>query len=110
MAYRAKSKGECKFLNIVVGSGFSGSILARKIAEELNLPVTILEKRPHIGGNMYDEYDDHGILVQKYGPHFLNTNKYFIIKFLEKYGDLFSHNIKLLSFIDGKYFRLPFNF
>lgn len=110
MAYRAKGKGECKFLNIVVGSGFSGSILARKIAEELNLPVTILEKRPHIGGNMYDEYDDHGILVQKYGPHFLNTNKYFIIKFLEKYGDLFSHNIKLLSFIDGKYFRLPFNF
>ena len=63
----------CKCL--VIGSGFSGAILARKIAEELDLPVTILEKRDHIGGNMYDEYDDHGILIQKYGPHFLNTNK-----------------------------------
>lgn len=97
-------------MNIVVGSGFSGSILARKIAEELGRPVTILEKRPHIGGNMYDEYDDHGILLQKYGPHFLNTNKYFIIEFLKQYSDLFHHNTKLLSFIDGKYIRLPFNF
>lgn len=97
-------------MNIVVGSGFSGSILARKIAEELNLPVTVLEKRPHIGGNMYDEYDDHGILIQKYGPHFLNTNKYFIIDFLKQYSDLFPYNVKLLSFIDGKYIRLPFNF
>ncbi|WP_195282979.1 UDP-galactopyranose mutase [Harryflintia acetispora] len=95
---------------IVVGSGFSGSILARKIAQELNQEVLVVEKRPHIGGNMYDEYDEHGILVQKYGPHFLNTNRYFIIEFLEQYGQLFAHNTKLLSFIDGNYIRLPFNF
>ena len=95
---------------IVIGSGFSGAILARKIAEELNLPVTILEKRDHIGGNMYDEYDDHGILIQKYGPHFLNTNKYFVIDFLQQYGDLFPYHVKLHSFIDEKYVRLPFNF
>ena len=42
----------------IVGSGFSGSILARKIAEEMNLPVTVIEKRPHIGENMFDEYDE----------------------------------------------------
>lgn len=95
---------------IVVGSGFSGSILARKIAEELHQNVLVLEKRPHIGGNAYDEVDEHGILVQKYGPHFLNTNKYFIIEFLQKYSELFHHNTKLLSFIDGNYVRLPFNF
>lgn len=95
---------------IVVGSGFSGSILARKIAEELNWEVIILEKRSHIGGNMYDEYDEWGILVQIYGPHFLNTNNYAVIKFLQQYGELFPHNTKLLSFIDDKYVRLPFNF
>ena len=71
---------------IVVGTGFSGSILARKIAEECGRKVEVIEKRSHIGGNMYDEYDEHGILVQKYGPHFLNTNKYFIIKFLKQYA------------------------
>ena len=95
---------------IVVGSGFSGGILARKLAEECGRKVTIIEKRAHIGGNMYDEYDENGILVQKYGPHFLNTNKYFIIEFLEQYAELFPHDAKLLSFIDGNYVRLPFNF
>ena len=95
---------------IVVGSGFSGSISARKIAEELDREVIVLEKRSHIGGNMYDEYDELGILVQIYGPHFLNTNNFAIIKFLQQYGEFFPHNAKLLSFIDGRYVRLPFNF
>ena len=95
---------------VVVGAGFSGSIIARKIAEELDRKVTVIERRSHIGGNAYDEYDENGILVQKYGPHFLNTNKYFIIKFLSQYAELFPHATKLLSFIDGNYVRLPFNF
>ena len=95
---------------IVVGTGFSGSILARKIAEECDRRVEVIEKRPHIGGNMYDEYDENGILIQRYGPHFLNTNKYFIIEFLEQYAELFPHNTKLLSYLDGQYIRLPFNF
>lgn len=94
---------------VVVGSGFSGSILARKIAEEQDKRVLVVEQRPHIAGNMYDEFDDYGILIQKYGPHFLNTNKYWIIKYLSKYSELYEHEVKLLSFIDGKYVRLPFN-
>lgn len=95
---------------IVVGAGFSGSILARKIAEEMDRKVSVIERRNQIGGNAYDEYDEHGILVQKYGPHYLNTNKFFIIKFLKQYAELFQHCVKMFSFIDGKYVRLPFNF
>lgn len=95
---------------VVVGSGFSGSILARKIAEELEQRVLVVEKRSHIGGNMYDELDEHRILIQKYGPHFLNTNKYFIIRYLSQYAELFPFAVELLSFIDGRYVRLPFNF
>ena len=95
---------------IVVGSGFSGGILARKIAEELDQRVLVVEKRPHIGGNMYDEVDEHGILIQRNGPHFLNTNKYSIIRFLSQYAELFPFATELLSFIDGRYVRLPFNF
>lgn len=95
---------------VVVGSGFSGSILARKIAEKLGYPVTLVEKRRHIAGNMYDEYDSHGILVQKYGPHFLNSNHYEVMQFLMQYAELFPHCTKMLSFIDGRHVRLPFNF
>ena len=95
---------------IVVGCGFSGSILARKIAEELDYKVLVIEKRNHIAGNMYDEKDEKGILVQRYGPHFINTNKFFVIEYLMQYTELFKHNTKLLSYIDEKYIRLPFNF
>lgn len=95
---------------IVIGSGFSGSILARRIAEELNRKVLVVESRSHTGGNAYDEIDEHGILVQKYGPHFLNTNHFSTIQYIMQYARLFPHCTKLLSFIDGNYVRLPFNF
>ncbi len=95
---------------VIVGSGLSGSILARKIAEELGIKALVLEKRPHIAGNTYDELDEHGILIQRYGPHFINTNQYRIIEFLAQYSELFPHETKMLSFIDENYVRLPFNF
>ena len=95
---------------VVVGSGFSGAIIARKIAEEKNQKVTVIEKRPHIAGNMYDEVDEHGILVQKYGPHVLVTNEWGVIEYLSQYSEMFQHTVKELSYIDGRYVRLPFNF
>lgn len=95
---------------IVVGTGFSGSILARKIAEDLGYPVKLIEKRPQIAGNMYDEYDEHGILVQKYGPHVLVTNEWKVIDYLSRYAKLMKHVVKELSYMDGQYVRLPFNF
>lgn len=95
---------------VVVGAGFSGAVIARKLSEELNLPVTLVEKRGHVGGNMYDEMDEHGILVQKYGPHVVVTNRWDVIDYLSQYGEMFRHTVKELSFIDGKYVRLPFNF
>ncbi len=95
---------------VVVGTGFSGAVLARKIAEELNRPVIVIEKRAHIAGNMYDETDEHGILVQKYGPHVIVTNRWLVVDYLSRYSEMFKHTVKELSFIDGNYVRLPFNF
>lgn len=95
---------------IVVGAGFSGSVISRKLAEEKNLKVLLLEQRNHIAGNMYDEIDEHGVLVQRYGPHSLTTNKPWIIEYLSKYGEWFEHDIKGFSFFDNKYIRLPYNF
>ena len=95
---------------IIVGSGFSGSIIARKIAEELNKKVYIIEKRKHIAGNMYDEIDNHNILIQKYGPHVLVTDRWKVIEYLSQYSEMIQHTVKEISVIDGKYIRLPFNF
>lgn len=95
---------------LVVGSGFSGTVLARKLAEESGYKVTVVERRSHIGGNMYDFYDQNGILLHKYGPHVLVTNRWKIIKYLSQFASFYKHPVKELSFIDGKYVRLPFNF
>ena len=95
---------------VIVGAGFSGSIIARKIAEELDMPVELIEKRSHIAGNMYDEIDEHGILVQKYGPHIVCTNIWKVIDYLSQYAEMRPYTVKLRSFIDNKFVRLPFNF
>lgn len=95
---------------IVVGTGFSGAVIARKMAEEFNEPVLVVEKRNHIAGNMYDERSEHGIMVQKYGPHVVVTNHWAIIKYLSQYSEMVQHTVKELSYIDDCYVRLPFNF
>lgn len=95
---------------IVVGTGFSGTIIARKLAEEIGVKVKVVEKRSHIGGNMYDEMDEHGIRIQKYGPHVLVTNEWSIIEYLSNFTSFYKYNVKELSIIDDKYIRLPFNF
>lgn len=95
---------------VIVGTGFSGSIMARKIVDEFNCDVDVFEKRNNIAGNMFDYVDNHGILIQKYGPHFINTNKYWIIEYLSNYAEMVPHNCSLMSFIDNKYVQLPFNF
>jgi UDP-galactopyranose mutase len=95
---------------VVVGTGFSGAVIARKLAEECNKSVTVIEKRSHIGGNMYDEKDEHNIMVQKYGPHVLVTDEWRIVKYLSQYTKMEKYTVKELSFMDDTYVRLPFNF
>jgi len=69
---------------IIVGAGFCGSTIARKLAET-GKKVLILERRNHIAGNMYDEKDTNGILVQRYGPHIFHTNSKEAYDFVAKY-------------------------
>lgn len=95
---------------VVVGAGFSGSVLARKIAEETKLKVLVVEKRNHIGGNAYDEYDENGILIQKYGPHFLATYQWWVIEYLKRFSDFYECPIKAVSFLEGRYIDRPYNF
>ncbi len=56
-----------KYDSIIAGAGFSGATIARKLAEA-GKKVLVCDRRKHVSGNMYDAYDENGILVQKYGP------------------------------------------
>ena len=63
-----------KFKYVVVGAGLAGITIADRIATQRHEKVLMIEKRPQIGGNVYDEYNEAGILVQMYGPHTFHTN------------------------------------
>lgn len=95
---------------VVVGTGFSGSILARKLAEEQNKKVLVLERRSHIAGNMYDFTDEYGIRIQKYGPHTFHTNIDEVYEFITKYCELDDYHLKCEAVINGISTPSPFNF
>src|SRR5258705_5419081 len=59
---------------LIVGAGYAGSVLAERLARGSGKQVLLVDRRPHIGGNAYDHYNDAGILVHKYGPHIFHTN------------------------------------
>ncbi|MGC4018033.1 MAG: UDP-galactopyranose mutase [Muricomes sp.] len=94
---------------IIVGAGFAGGIMARKFAEA-GKRVTIIERRNHIGGNMYDYVDDNGIRLQKYGPHTFHTNIDDVFEFLSKYCTLNEYRLKCEAVVDGVSTPSPFNF
>lgn len=94
---------------LVVGAGLSGAVISRHLAEK-GLKVDICEKRSHIAGNMYDYEDDHGFLVQKYGPHTFHTVKKELYEYMCRYEDWQDYKLTCGAVWGGKYTPTPFNF
>src|ERR1700760_2392479 len=67
---------------LLVGAGFAGSVLAERLAADADKKVIIIDRRPHIGGNAFDHYDDAGVLVHRYGPHIFHTNSREVFEYL----------------------------
>ena len=94
----------------IIGSGFAGSIIARYLAEKENKKVLVLERRDHIGGNMYDFVDRNGILVHKYGPHTFHTDQKNLYDHISKYGQWQDYKLQCMVFMEGKFTPSPFNY
>ncbi|GHU86886.1 UDP-galactopyranose mutase [Spirochaetia bacterium] len=95
---------------LVVGCGLCGSVIARFMAETCGLRVRVIERRNHIGGNMYDFHDENGILTHLYGPHTFHTNQNNLYAYMTKYGEWEEYHLTCMAYIDGKYTPSPFNF
>ncbi len=93
---------------IIIGSGFAGAVVAQKMAEK-GKKVLILEKRDHIGGNCYDENDEHGILIHKYGPHIFHTNSKEVYDYLSKYTKWHDYSHEVVANLNGNFIPVPFN-
>lgn len=95
---------------LIVGCGLTGSVIARFLAETLNKKVVIWDRRNHIGGNMYDYYDEHGILVHKYGPHTFHTKKKYLYDYMCQFAEWKEYKLTCMAQINGKFTPTPFNF
>lgn len=94
---------------LIVGAGFAGSVLAERLASKAGKKVLIIDKRNHIGGNAYDHYDEHGILVHKYGPHIFHSNSRDVFDYLEKFTEWRPYEHRVLASVDGMLVPIPIN-
>ena len=95
---------------LVVGTGLSGAVVGRYLAEQKNAKVLMYEKRRHIAGNIYDYYDKNGIMVQKYGPHIFHTSIKRVEEYVKRWCPWNSFYLECSVYMNGKYTPSPFNF
>ncbi|HXS56314.1 MAG TPA: UDP-galactopyranose mutase [Hanamia sp.] len=93
---------------LVVGAGLAGAVMAERLASR-NKKVLIVEKRNHIGGNTFDYYDNHGILVHKYGPHIFHTNSKDVFEYLSRFTEWRPYEHRVLASVDGMLVPIPIN-
>ncbi|MBK6004956.1 UDP-galactopyranose mutase [Ramlibacter ginsenosidimutans] len=108
-AAAAAVPGRAGFDYLIVGAGFAGSVLAERLANVLGKRVLIVDKRPHIGGNAYDRYDDAGVLVHPYGPHIFHTNSEDIFDYLSQFTQWRQYQHRVLASVDGQLVPMPIN-
>lgn len=94
---------------LIVGAGFSGSVLAERISNILKKEVLLIDKRDHIGGNAFDYFDSNGILVHKYGPHIFHTNDKKVFDYLSNFTKWNKYEHKVLAYHKGDLFPIPVN-
>ena len=94
---------------LIVGAGFAGSVLAERLASQLNKKVLIIDKRNHIGGNAYDHFNKDGILVHKYGPHIFHTNSKDVFDYLSQFTEWHPYEHRVQASVDGQLVPIPIN-
>ena len=95
---------------LIVGAGLAGATIARVLAEQ-NVLVTIVERRDHIAGNIYDFENKNAERIHKYGPHLLHCNNNSIaLKFLNRFTEWVEYEHKVRALLkDGRTTPLPIN-
>ena len=92
---------------VIVGAGFFGSICAHELTKR-GKRVVVLEKRSHIGGNVYTENRD-GINVHVYGPHVFHTSDEEIWNWINQFVSFNNYRVQTVAMYKGEAFSLPFS-
>lgn len=92
---------------LIVGAGLYGAVFAHE-AHQAGKRCLVLEKRSHIGGNVYTEMVE-GIAVHKYGAHIFHTNNPAVWKFVNRFAEFNRYTNSPIANYRGEIYNLPFN-
>ena len=98
---------------LVIGAGPAGAVAARELAERGGKRVLVLERRAHVGGNTYDRFDGHGVLIHQYGPHIFHTSSARVYEYLSRFTEWRPYEHQVVANIpqgEGRLeYPVPFN-
>jgi len=94
---------------LIVGAGFAGSVLAERLASQHGARVLLVDRRPHVGGNAYDEPNEAGILYHKYGPHIFHTNSDQVVDYLSQFTEWRPYEHRVRAVVRDKLVPIPIN-
>jgi len=94
---------------LVVGAGFAGSVIAERLASQHGARVLLIDRRPHVGGNAYDEPNEAGILYHKYGPHIFHTNSSQVVDYLSQFTRWRPYEHRVRAVVRNKVLPIPIN-
>ena len=94
---------------LIVGAGFAGAVIAERLANAKGKKCLLIDRRTHIGGNSYDEYDSSGLLIHRYGPHYFRTDSDAVINYLSNFTEWHPVDYRILSWTDGEFWQFPIN-
>ena len=102
---------QCKFMKkydyLVVGSGLYGAIFAHE-AKANGKSVLVVDKRPHIAGNVYTEKQE-GINVHMYGAHIFHTNDKKVWNYITQFAEFNRFTNSPVANYKGELYSMPFN-
>jgi len=92
---------------LIVGAGLFGSVFAYE-ASQKGKRCLVLDRRNHIGGNVYCENIE-GITVHKYGPHIFHTNDKDVWEYMNRFAEFNRYTNSPIADFNGELYNLPFN-
>jgi UDP-galactopyranose mutase len=93
----------------VVGAGFSGSVIARELAQH-GYSVEVFDNRSHVAGNCHSERDPiSNVMIHKYGPHIFHTDNERVWQYLHQFTEFMPYTNRVKTTTQGQVFSLPIN-
>ena len=96
-----------KYDYLIVGAGLFGAVFARQMADA-GKSVLVLDKRPHVAGNVYTEQVE-GINVHRYGAHIFHTNDQGVWAYVNRFAVFNRFTNSPVANFKGELYSLPFN-